>query len=247
MKRILVFIAMISVLLVPALLAQGKGIMPIIPGSDKLKITGGILFMQTEYLSIGVKLTYMGRPVLNAKVWLNKWPLEDRGGGDFRLVIRPYTARVGNKLELAVELPPVHRPLGEPPFVGKKVLASLVINNIVEWVFPTPGQVIDLSSYSTGFVSCRWNFTGTPVKVIFELFNTADPHRVIFGQTIEAEAINVPLGVLTPGNEYRLTVDDGVSGFPPMGAFTMSKLTAPGSSLVYQFSTECTFSTMPAK
>jgi hypothetical protein len=247
MKKILITITMISVFMVPALLAQGKGITPIVPGSDKLKITGVMGFMQTKYLGMVIKLNCMGRPVLNANVWLNNWPLENRGGGEFRVTVDKYTARVGDKLELAVELPRERLLLVKPPFEGRQVLASLVIDNIIEWVFPMPGQVIDLSSYSMGFISCRWNFTGTPVRVFFELFNTADPDRIIFSRTIEAEAVNVPLSVVTPGNEYRMTVDDDSTGSPPLGAFKMSKLAAPGSSLVYYFVAECTFSTSAAK
>ena len=247
MKKILLTLVMLAFFAVPALLAQDVDIRPIAPGSDKLKITGGILFWQTKYLSMVIHLTYMSRPVLNAKAWLNEWPLENRGGGEFRAMVRKYKARVGDKLELSVELPPSRLPFDKPFLKGRQVLASLVIDNIVEWVFPMPGQVIDLSSYSMGFIPCRWNFTGTPVRIIFELYNTADPDRIIYHREFETESVNVPLSIVTPGNEYRMTVDDDATGLPPMGAFKMSKLVAPGSSLVYSFITECTFSTSAAK
>lgn len=249
MKRFFMIMALISACLCPALLAQGTPLSPVVPGSDKLRVNGNVAWFELEdYIGAYIKLTFNGRPVAGAKVWLNKWPLMESGGpGDYHVTIRHVKPRVGFLLEVAVELPNAPLRVGKMPFTGRQVLASHVIDNLIEWVFPTPGQVIDLSTYPAGAVPFRWNFTGATVLTRFDLTPSTDPDRVLYQREIEAERLDVPVRFLAPGTGYRIILFTSLSGMDPMGEFKMGKLVALGSKIIFAHDSTCPFSIRPAK
>lgn len=151
-------------------------------------------------------------------------------------------------LKIEAELPdPRPRPGVKPLFTGRQVLASLVTRNIIEWIFPVGGQVINLSDYPGSTVRFRWNFTGTTVKSQLQLYENADPSRMIYINTSGTESLEIPTRVMAPGSRYRITLSTAITTYDPMGEFKMDKLTAPGSRMVFYHDSYCPFSTRPAK
>jgi hypothetical protein len=246
MKKIFLAIAMIPLFLAPALLAQGKTITPFGPGADKIKITGGtIYYAASPYLSIYVNLTRRGAPVLNAKVRLNKTLLREGSGGFYSgAFFTPYNIAIGHEHVFTIEPPLLSPapPLGTfPP--DRAELATYRVDKLIQWVSPTPGQVIHLSAHTLS-IRLRWKFTGTPVRVRIAVSDSATRAEVFSGMTA-AEEIALPAGVLQPGKTYSVQIDTTPPGCGPMGRFTLAKLASLDSDVCFDWEYNFRFSTAP--
>jgi hypothetical protein len=247
MKKIVVAIVMIPLFLAPALLAQGKTIPPFRPGADRIKITGGtIYYAASPYLSIYVNLSRMGTPVLHAKVRLNKTLLREGSGGFYSgAFFTPYNIALGQEHVFTIESPG----LAPGPPLGtlrdeRIVLAEYRVDNLIQWVSPTPGQVIDLAEHALG-VSLRWKFAGTPVKVRVSISDTATRAEV-FSRVTNGEELTLPAAVLQPGKTYTVQIDTTPPGCGPLGRFKLGKPATLDSNVRYDWEYNFRFSTAPA-
>lgn len=247
MKKTIVVIAMIPLFLTPALLAQGKTITPFVPGANKIKITGGtIYYAASPYLSIYVNLSRMGAPVLHAKVRLNKTLLREGSGGFYAgAFFTPYIIALGHEHVFTVESPGLAPgpPLGT--FHDERiVLAEYRVDNLIQWVSPTPGQVIDLAEHAAG-IRLRWKFAGTPVKVRITVDDTA-ARTEVFSSVTTAEELSLPAAVLQPGKTYTVQIDTTAPGCGPLGRFKLGKLATLDSNVRYDWEYNFRFSTASA-
>lgn len=249
MKKIAVLLAMLLVFLVSALMPQGKIVTPVVPGSDKIKIQGYVYFsMGLKALIADIRLTFRDNPVLGAEVNLNETKLAEFGGpGVYSGRVSSYGIRIGNELQISVKLPrSIPGPFVRPPFEGRQKLASYLVDNILEWVFPTPGQVIDLASYPSREIPFRWNFTGPPVASQLSIVDAATETRVLY-RMVETEEITIPAAILLPGKSYDFGLTNVFVWCGIMGKFKMSRLAAPGSAINFHYDGRLRFSTAPAK
>jgi hypothetical protein len=111
------------------------------------------------------------------------------------------------------------------------------VANIIEWVFPAPGEVIDLAAYPS-LIPLRWNFTGTPARTQLSILDTATRVRV-FTTFIDNEEIKIPASTLQPGKEY----DFSMFAMAPFEQFKLAKIAATGSNVDFLFSDSFIFST----
>jgi hypothetical protein len=246
MNKIIVAIAMISLFLVPALLAQGKTFPPFGPGAGRIKITGGtIYYAASPYLSVYVNLTRGGAPLLHAKVRLNKTLLREGSGGFYSgAFFTPYNIALGDEHVFTIEpavLAPAP-PLGTFP-AERTVLASYRVDKLIQWLSPTPGQVIHLSAHTLS-IRLRWKFTGTPVRVRIAVSDSATRTEVFSGMTT-GEELSLPAAVLQPGKTYTVQIDTTPPGCGPMGRFTLAKPAALDSDVCFDWEYNSRFSTAP--
>ncbi len=248
MNKFILAIAMISLLVVPALQAQGKTLTPFVPGADKVKIQGVVYFsMGLKALIASFSLTFRDNPVLGAEVSLNETKLTELGGpGHYYGSVRPYDIRIGNELQVWVKLPTrMPGSIVTPPFEGKQKLASYVVDNILEWGFPTPGQVINLAAYPAGEIPFRWDFSGPPIASQLIINDAASGSRIIY-RMVETEGIAIPVVSLQPGKSYEFILTSVFAWCGIMGRFKMSKLAAPGAGISFRYDGISSFSTAPA-
>jgi hypothetical protein len=250
MKKSIVAIAIVLLSLAPALLAQGKPITPYVPDTDKIKVSGGTTyFAASPYLSISVRLAYRGNPVLHAKVRMNEVLLREGGDGFYAGSIpSPFLIALGQDQVITIEAPRLApAPLPWAHFTGRAVLATYRVDNLLQWLSPTPGQVIDLAACPLGEIPCRWKFKGAPVKTRMSVRDTADRAEV-FSRLTEDEDLTIPTAVLRPGKTYEIRI--GTSNFSPgagpMARFKLGKLAAPDSDVRYDWEYNFSFSTAPA-
>lgn len=249
MKKITLLIAMLSIFLVSALLAQKPDIItPSVPGSDKIKIVGGtIYFAGSPYLSINVHLTKGGVPVLHGKVRMNGILLrESREGFYSGSIPTPFNVAIGQ--EQVFTIAPLSGPTPRIITSEQVVLATYVIANLIQWLSPTPGQVIDLAAYPLGELPCRWKFKGTPVMARLRVVDSATRTEV-FSRMTDGEELTIPTAILLPGKTYGVSIDTGAfsPGCGPLGRFKLAKLAAPGSDVRFNQEYSFSFSTAPAK
>jgi len=254
MKKILVIIAMISVFLVPALLAQGKTITPPYLIKDKIKVLGFVNLSRRSELKIhpyelgaGITLYYKGYRITPEGVKevpivrMNDKALRMISGGGYNdsLVCGPDFG-LGDMINLSIEFPShALPPPGTPPYSGLMKLASLRIENTIEMVYPTNGQGIDLAAHSLG-IRMRWNFTGTAAVTKMTIKDSGSGITV-FSREGVGEEITVPAGILQPGKSYGLSVQD--KGH----FFSISNLFSSSSSIELCHWEHCDFTTKPAK
>jgi hypothetical protein len=251
MKKMFFAIAIVWLSLAPALMAQGTPIMPYVPEADKIKVIGGtIYFAGSPYLSISVRLANRGNPVLYAKVRMNEILLREGGGGFYSGSIpTPYLIALGEDQVITIEAPRLApTPLPWAHFTGRAVLATYRVDNLLLWLSPTPGQVIDLAACPLRELPCRWKFKGPHVMTRLSVKDTAERAEV-FTRLTDGEDLTVPTAVLRPGKTYEIRI--GTSNFSPgagpMARFKLGKLAAPDSNVRYDWEYNFLFSTAPAK
>ena len=246
MKKIIVAIAMIPLFLAPALLAQGKIITPVVPGADKITFIGGTMYYAgSPYLSISAHLTKGGVPVLHGKVRMNGILLRESSDGFYAGSIpTPFHAEIGQEQVFTIAPALVSRTITSE----QVVLATYRVDNLIQWLSPTPGQVIDLAAYPLGELPCRWNYRGRPVMARLRVVDTATRAEV-FSRMTDGEELTIPTAALSPGKTYSVRIDTSRMnpGCGPLGRFKLAKLAAPDSDVRFDQDYSFTFSTAPAK
>ena len=248
MKKFIMAIAMITLFLVPALLAQGKGISPVVPGSDKITVVGGTVYYEgSPYLSINVHLTKSGVPVLHGKVRMNGILLRESTGGYYAGAIpTPYKVALGEEQVFTIAQVLALRTIAPE----QVVLATYRVDNLIHWLSPTPGQVIDLAALPLGALPCRWKYTGTPVMARLRVVETASRTEV-FSRMTDGEELTIPTVTLRPGKTYIISINTSRFSFSsecgPLGRFKLAKLAAPDSDVRFDQEYSFTFSTAPGK
>jgi hypothetical protein len=238
MKNKMLLGALIAALMVTTLGSQGAPITPASSGSTKVKLTGNLQFIDVRpagRLLVDLTLTYAGNPVVAAKAWLNDQLLVNDGNGRYRGSIDPYNGRIGNKVELSVELTPAFMSPGSTlPFSGRRVLVTIPIENLIEWIFPAydDGQVIILADYSSGGIPFRWDFLAAPVALWLHVWEEISPGvtRMVHKVLISSESALVPVKIFSPGKGYSA----GIQG--QIGRASLSKLLDAGSAFLYTYS-----------
>jgi len=250
MKNILLVMAIISLFLAPALMAQGKTDPHIYAVTEKIEVLGAFNSIRaidpknhSLHLAGGISLYYKGHLILPAHgeeppvvtvppiVRMNDKILRMNSDGSYHgsLIVRDF--RLGYMINLSIDF---HSPLDTPPYKGLIKLASCRIENTIELLFPVEGQVIDLALFPGG-VPMRWNFTGTPAITWMRISDSASGIE-IFSRDGVGRAITVPVGVLQPGKQYKFYV--GESRF-----FSISSLFSPSSSIELSIYECCSFTT----
>jgi len=229
-------------LLAASLPAQERGLPTLVPAENQVKITGWANYYgNADYISVSVRLTWKARPLSGVIVRLNEAVITDRGGGEYVGALTPYVVRLGADLAFSLEFPKSVTPLlHRPPFAGRVTLATYRIANIVEWVFPVPKQVINLSAFPA-LLTLRWNFTGAPATT--EIFiKDRETNDKVFSRHLAAESVAIPTKTLRPGKEYVF----GVWAFDAIDKFKNTRAAAPGSEVVWYFNDTFLFSTQDA-
>lgn len=229
MKKACWATALLSIILLPALMAQGspgKGPVPI-SSVAKICAWGSVSYSldlagRTSTVAAQVRLQRSGRPVTGVIVRIQDTALEDMGDGSYRGQIWHYKRTLGDTLTLSADfsrLPPLSSVPG--PYSGRMKLAEFTIANTVEWIFPVHDQVIDLSAFPSG-VPVRWNFTGVPGDNAHLLLKT-DFHTV-FAQNVSGEELTIPAGTMLPGKHYLFLLIDETHYFKVSTAFDPSSI-----------------------
>ena len=255
MKKISAAMAIISLFLAPALMAQGKTDPHIYAVTEKIEVLGAFNSIRaidpknhSLHLAGGISLYYKGHLILPAHgeeppvvtvppiVRMNDKILRMNSDGSYHgsLIARDFG--LGYMINLSIDF---HGPLDSPPYKGLIKLASCRIENTIELSFPVEGQVIDLALFPGG-VPMSWNFTGTPAVIWMRISDSASGIE-IFSRDGVGRTITVPAGVLQPGKQYRFCV--GERG----RFFSISKLFSSSSSIELSVYECCSFTTKPAK
>ena len=244
MKKIIVALAMISLFLVPALLAQGMPIKALDPDGGKIKVWGFVIYDMRNYwfpdgLYVTIYLQYMGEPLNGGVIRIGDKTLPERGRGTYSTRLPDVKCRVGDRLELSLEFPRAFIPLGSaPPFTGRKKLASYTIENTIQWLLPAASQVIDLPAYARTGIPFRWNYTGTPATGVLSI---SEGMTRVFQKSVTGEELLVPVGVLQPGKSYASSLKD------EKHYFRVDDLFSPRSEIEFSVTCVSLFSTAPAK
>lgn len=229
-------------LLAASLPAQERSLPTPIPSDERIQISGWANYYgNADYISVTARLAWKGRPLSGVIVRLNEAVITDRGGGEYVGALTPYVVRLGADLAFSVEFAKPATPmLRKPPFAGRVTLATYRIANIVEWVFPVPKQVINLSAFPA-LLTLRWNFTGAPATTEIFIKDRATNTKV-FSRHLAAESVTIPTKTLSPGKEYVF----GAWAFDPIDRFKITRAAAPGSDVVWYFNDTFLFSTQGA-
>jgi hypothetical protein len=248
MKKNVVAIILALFFLVPALRARGTPISIEVPDADKIKIIGGtIFFVDMPYLSINATLSRLGTPVLGAKIRMNGVELRGSSGGSYAGSISPYKSNLGDDYVFTVETLARLPSGGVSPRREMVVLASYRVDNLLTWISPSPGQVIDLSAYPLGEIPVRWRFAGTRVPFQLRITDSVT-HAEIISKIVDSEGYTIPTVALRPGKTYFFSVTTVYAlGCGPLGRFKLGKLAAPGSEVRFDCGYAFGFSTAAAK
>jgi hypothetical protein len=133
-------------------------------------------------------------------------------------------------------------PLGTFP-AERTVLATYRVDKLIQWLSPTPGQVIHLSAHTLS-IRLRWKFTGTPVRVRIAVSDSATRTEIFSGMTT-GEELSLPAAVLQPGKTYTVQIDTTPPGCGPMGRFILAKPAALDSDVCFDWEYNFRFSTAP--
>ncbi|MEN8223316.1 MAG: hypothetical protein ABFR36_08670 [Acidobacteriota bacterium] len=191
-----------------------------------------------KYISAYLTLKINGSPLSNVKVRINNSVMMNHGNGNYGGSIpSTYEIRLGNELVFSVEFPKGLYVAGSPPpFTGKVVLGTYKIKNIIEWVWPKPGQSISVGRFIAYLF--KWNFTGTPATTEFFIKDKIT-NKKIFSKNTGAEQQSVLATLFKPGKQYRM----GLWAVKPIDNFKISKHCAKGSKIDWYFSSIMTFDT----
>jgi hypothetical protein len=229
MKKTIVFVALISLFLVPALPARGTTIKRVVPDPDpdkgKILVWGSVSFtddmaIKRKYLYAHIHLEKYGSesPLTGVIVRLQDTALIDQGDGSYKGTVFTPTCGLGDPVHLSVDFSriPLSR-IGDSPYRGRMKLATYRIENTIEWIFPTHNQVIDLSAYPSG-VPVRWNFTG-PLAHAYMLIKILGAPLVYSADVLGAE-LTIPAGTLQPRHLYIFQMIDENYKFVVDSAFS---------------------------
>ena len=251
MKKTLFAIVLVALISIPALLAQGKTITPLVPAAEKLLVKGAAIFYAgSPYLSFGVHLTRAGAPLLGAKVRMNEVLLPDNGYGDYISAYpTPFKVELGQEQVFTIEtLLPVPAGSPGPPRLEKAVLAKYRVDRLLQWLSPRTGATIDLAAYPLGELPLRWKFVGATSWVKARLIVLERGGRgEIINRVVEGDECTIPIVALRPGMEYIINIDTSPPDCGPMGVFKLGKIAAPGSEVHFEWEYHIVLRTAPAK
>jgi len=244
MKKKLLSAVILTGLLIPAL-AQIKTLQPAIQ-QPVLTLAKPLIWVRghaqyygnARYISAFLTLKMDGKPLSNVKVWINNSLMMNHGDGNYGGSIPSvYHIKLGNELVFSVEFPKVPYPLGSPPpFRGKLVLGTYKIKNIINWVWPVPGQTIPTGRLLSYLF--KWDFTGSPAKTEFFL-KDKNTNTKIFTKHTSAEQQHVAAALFGPGKEYVM----GLWAVDPIDKFRLTANCAKGSRIDWYFSSTMIFNT----
>lgn len=239
MKKTLLAIAWVAIFAVPALRAQGKTILPYVPGADKIMVKGGTIFYAgSPYLSISVVLTRAGSPLLGARVRMNDVLLRGSTGGYYAGAYpTPFKADIGQEQLFTIEtLAPL--PGGSSGSLRRErlPLASYRVDRLLQWLAPRPDATIDLSAFPLGELPLRWRFIGatTPVKGRLTVIERGGRGEII-NRVVEGDECTVPIAALRPDKEYLISINTSFPDCGPMGVFKLGKIVDPGSEVHFEW------------
>lgn len=240
MKKKLLFTVLFISLIIPAL-PQVKTIKPTVLtlAKPKIKVTGfAAYYGNAKYVSASISLELNGKPLTNVKVRINNSVLNNHGNGTYNGAIHsPYRIKLGNELVYTAEFPKtLYRTIAPPPFIGKIELGSYKISNIINWVWPKPGQTIPTGRFLAYLF--KWNFTGTPAPTEF-FIKDKKTHKKIYSKTTSAEQQSVGATLFNSGRKYVM----GMWAVDPIDKFKLSKHCARGSKIDWYFSSTMVFNT----
>ncbi|MCK5003684.1 MAG: hypothetical protein KAS21_01255 [Candidatus Aminicenantes bacterium] len=241
MKMKLVF-AIISIALIMPALPQVRTLKPTLLtlAKPKIHVTGHAQYYgNAKYISAYITLKIKGRPLSNVKVWINNSLMMNHGDGNYGGSIpSTYRIRLGNELVFTAEFPKtLYRTGSPPPFTGKIELGSYKISNIINWVWPKPGETLPMGRFLTYLF--EWDFTGTPARTEF-FIKDKSTNKKIYTKILSAEQQSVMAGLFKPGKEYVM----GMWAVRPIDNFKLSKYCARGSKIDWYFSSTMIFNTV---
>jgi len=205
----------------------------------KIKVDGYVAYYgNARYISAHIELSYNGKPITTPVVKINNRELANYGNGKYTGVITPYNGiAVGDRFVFTAKFPKgdIHI-LGEESYAKEIILATYRVDNIINWVYPKPRQVINVKNVLT--VPLRWDFTGTPKPT--ELYiKDAATNKKILSKIISNESLKVSPSLFKPGKTYRM----GLWAYDPLGNFKITNMYNASSKVVFYFSDVMTFKT----
>lgn len=251
MKKALFVITLVTLISIPALMAQGKTITPLAPEAEKILVKGATIFYAgSPYLSFGVHLTRAGAPLLGAKVRMNEVLLPDNGYGDYTSAYpTPFRVELGQEQVFTIEtLLPVLGGSSGPLRREKTRLAAYRVDRLLEWLSPRTGETIDLAAFPLGELPLRWKFLGTTSRVKARLIVLERGGRgEIINRVVEGDECTIPIAALRPGMQYIINIDTSPPDCGPMGIYKLGKIAAPGSEVHFEWEYHIVLRTAPAK
>lgn len=213
---------------------------------SKIKIKGGITYYGSNgsgYLSMLMNLTRNGRPVTDAKVLINNDPNtynNNLGTGWIGGSIFHYNLQLGNKITISIVLKNKfsRNPLDRRRLTKKIVVATLKVSNIIEWVYPTPGQVIAMPPFGSSILF-KWNFTGSPIRTELYIRDVATNNKIYSRMITNTESQRINPRILRKGKEYKM----GFWSDVPHEYFKITRNVAPGSEVSFRFCNSMKFKT----
>lgn len=210
-------------------LIAGPQRLPLLPGSDKILVTGHSQFL--GYLNAYLTLKRKNIPINGQRVYLDRLLLTDQGGGVYTGGT-PYAYDVSGGKTVVIKLVPKEPLQGSHPLVKEIALGSYAIKNTIQWVYPLPDAVLTIGAPVPLMrsITFRWNYTGATLntKVTLKDFTT---NTELLTRTVVAEFIDIPTNLFVHGHKYRFDLE--VVG--PMGQFKLSDATAAGSKIDFYY------------
>ncbi len=244
MKKILLSAVIFALFITPAF-TQIKTLQPTIQQplltlvKPKILVQGHAQYYgNAKYISAYLTLKIDGKPLSNVKVRINKSLMMNHGNGNYGGSIPSnYDIKIGNELVFSVEFPKAPYLVGSPPpFTGKIVLGTYRIRNIINWVWPKPGQTIPTGRIISYLF--KWDFTGSPAKTEF-FIKDKSTNTKIFTKNTSAEQQSVMAGLFNSGKEYVM----GMWAVDPIDKFRLSGVCSKGSRIDWYFSSTMIFNT----
>lgn len=196
-------LALVSAALILSLpcLSQGtKGGSPIPGTTPSLRLGGWVQLFHgpaghTDFLEAEIKINKgMTRlPLTGAKVTLVDNVLTETRPGTYKGEVHPFKVVPGRRIE--IKLGP-----GPAPY-RQFLIAHIAVNNMINWLFPTPDAEIDIGM--TRFLIFRWNFAGAVKKTQVRIKDWATK-QTVFQEIVTGTSVNVPTNILQPGKTYRI-------------------------------------------
>ncbi len=251
MRKALAAIVLAALISMPALMAQGKSITPLVPEAEKILAKGATIFYAcSPYLSIGIHLNRAGAPVLGAKVRMNEVLLRDNGHGDYAGAYpTPFKVEIGQDQVFTIETF-ASSPGGSSGTLRRErvPLASYRVDRLLQWLSPRTGDTIDLAAYPLGELPLRWKFVGVTswVKARLRVLERGGRGEII-NRVVEGDECTLPISALRPGMEYSISIDTSLPDGGPMGIFKLGKIAASGSEVHFEWEYHIQIRTAPGK
>lgn len=243
MKKILVagfiFITFFFLIPNPNLVSQIRRTLPISTDLNGLFYIDGYVFYTHEENSqyshhLNSEMTFKLKKndkyiIHDLKLNGEKYSYSPVYGGRYQVNIYPFQCNVGQvfKLEVGLKKKGLSGIRQQPEYY---TVGTFKVNNLFKkYIFPAPGQVINLDLYNGPFLNFKWKYTNFSQRSLLRIYGSNLGSRRTYKVSGESSAVRKNLFV--PGIEY--TINHGVFYEGRDTKFTLSKFASSDSKLYF--------------